>query len=1029
MTPDSATSNKEYAERAKELGHGILSSVEHGFQGRYYETYELAKSKGLKFIFGTEAYWVKDRLQSDSTNSHIILLAKTEKGRRAINSILSDANIDGYYYKPRVDLSLLLSLPKDDVFVTTACVAFWRYDDIESIVKQLHDYFGHNFMLETQYHNTDIQKELNAKILLLSKIYDIDIIHGCDSHFIYPSDSTERDNILEAKHIHYDDEDGCFMDYPDGEEAIRRYKQQGVLSDEQIKTALNNTNIVLSFDDIVFDKNIKLPTLYPACTQEEKDKIFTDLVWKCWDEVKHEVPETEYEKYENEIKKETSVIINTKMADYFLLDYALVKKGIEKGGIITRSGRGSGVSYYSNRLLGFTKIDRISAQVKMYPERFISETRILQTRSLPDLDLNLGTVEIFAEAQKELLGEGHSYPMIAFGTFKVKSAFKLYARAKKLDFEIANTISEQLEKYEKALKYAEEDDKDLIDITDFVDSEYMYYIEESKKYQGIISDKKAHPCGYLIYSGDIKSELGLIKCVSESTKKEVITTVIDGAIAENYKFLKNDLLKVDVVLNNAKVYEKIGKEPLSIKELLKECHDNKKVWDIYTKGLTQCINQVEKSSTTEKVMRYKPQNISELTAFVAGIRPSFKSMYHVFEKRVPFTYDIKAFDKILQTEELPYSFVLYQEQIMATLQYAGFPADETYGIIKAIAKKHPEIVSPLKEKFKQGFSTRIKQEEPNLTIEEVNQRCDDVWKIIDNSAQYGFNASHAYSVACDSLDGAYLKATYPFEFYEVMLNAYTEKGNKDKVASLLSEMEKGFGIKLGKYRFRNDNRGFVADKENNTINPSIKSIKFLNQQVAEEFYELGKNTYSTFTDLLIDIAEKTSCNTRQMNILISLNYFKEFGGNKKLLEIYALFDKRYSKTHTDKTKVKRIKEIQEFEVSVADGQLNPKEQIKAEIEYIGYAETTIPKLSYDYVMAIDLMTKYKNPIITFYHIKNGDIEALKIKKHIFDEDKIELFDVIKIVECKSDFKYRKTDTGYEKLDTKELFLVKWSRVK
>ena len=122
FTPDSATTVEEYAKRTVELGHKILCSMEHGFQGRYYEVHQIAKKYGLKFIFGTEAYFVKDRHEQDKTNAHICLLAKTEKGRREINRILSDANIDGYYYKPRIDLELILSLSPSEVFVTSACV-------------------------------------------------------------------------------------------------------------------------------------------------------------------------------------------------------------------------------------------------------------------------------------------------------------------------------------------------------------------------------------------------------------------------------------------------------------------------------------------------------------------------------------------------------------------------------------------------------------------------------------------------------------------------------------------------------------------------------------------------------------------------------------------------------------------------------------------------------------------------------------------------------------------------------------------
>ena len=260
FVPDSSTSYEDYAKRAVELGHGILSSVEHGWQGYYYQVYELAQKYNLKFVFGAEAYWVKDRLKEypetladgslarnkdgevkyrrDNSNCHIILLAKNERGRRAINSILSTANEDGYYFKPRVDLPLLMSLPADDVVVTTACVAYWKYEDIEEITVQMHEHFGSNFYLEIQYHDTDKQREISKRTLELSKKYNIPMIVGLDSHYITNDQIQEREYILEAKGVKYEDEEGWFMDYPDDQTVVERFLKQGVFSLEDIRTAM-----------------------------------------------------------------------------------------------------------------------------------------------------------------------------------------------------------------------------------------------------------------------------------------------------------------------------------------------------------------------------------------------------------------------------------------------------------------------------------------------------------------------------------------------------------------------------------------------------------------------------------------------------------------------------------------------------------------------------------------------------------------------------------------------------------------------
>lgn len=1044
MTTDSMMMNVDYAKRAVELGHGIISSCEHGWQGNYYNCYDLAKKYNLKFIFGTEAYWVKDRFEKDRANAHICIFAKTEKGRKAINRILSEANITGYYYRPRVDLELILSLPPDDVFLTSACIGFWKYDDIEDVLDKLHGYFKDNFMLEVQYHNCLPQQELNAKILKYATKNNAKIIMGCDSHYITPDQEQERLDGLEAKGIKYEDENDWYMDYPDGEEAFDRFKKQGILTDEQIYEAMNNTNIFLRFDDITFCDDIKLPSLYLDSTQEQKDELYKKIIMKSWKEFSKDIPIELHNRYKEEIRKEVRTVVNTKMTDYFLIDYELVKAAIEDGGVITNSGRGSSVSFVTNTLLGFSKVDRVSAPVHLYPERFMSETRILQTRSLPDLDLNCGNPDVFAKAQEKVLGEGHSYPMISFGTFKIKSAFKLYAKSQNLDFSIANEITSQIEKYERDLKYADDDDRDLIDIYDYVEEKYHHILKGSEKYTGIISDKKAHNCGYLIYQGNIREDIGLIKCKSESTGKETITTVIDGAVAEKYKFLKNDLLKVDVVLIIDKIYKKIGIKPHTVNELMNIIKDNEKVWNVYEKGLTVGINQVEKESTTKKVMKFKPKNISELTAFIAAIRPAFKSMYSIFESRESFEYGIPNFDNLIQTPEMPNSFMLYQEQTMATLNYAGFPQDETYGIIKAISKKKPDVIRPLKEKFLKGFSEKIMASE-DISIDNAHEMSDRVWQIVEDSAGYGFNASHAYSYALDSAYCAYLKSHYPFEFYEVILQVYSDKKNKAKVALLKQEMQK-VGIGIGELKFGTDNRVFKADIENNRINQSLPSVKFLNQAFANDIYDLSKKQYNNFIDLLYDVTALKSCNARKLNILTTLNYFDMFGQNKKLLDFISYFNKfahasqmkketfnklelpdyiiTKNSRETDKTymdlNVRNI--LNEIWDIVDDKKIKLTEQAKKEVEYLDYIVLKEPKIGNDYYIIAEIKI-YKDklkPYIVLYHVKEGNTVVMKVTdSRLYAERKFKLYDLIKVRETSKERKnvlingkYRRSKTEF-----------------
>lgn len=1065
---DSAAVNEDYAKRAVELGHKVISSVEHGWQGYYFETYELAKKYDLKFIFGAEAYWVKNRLEKDRTNGHIIMLAKNENGRRAINSILSTANEDGYYFRPRVDVELLLSLPADDVMITTACIAFWHYDDIEDILVQLHNHFKKNLFLEIQYHDTEPQAKLNQRILALSEKYGIEMIVGMDSHYIYPEQSKERDYILAAKNIHYEDEDGWFMDYPDDETTMNRFLKQGVFTKDQIQRAMDNTDLLLEFEDYaidnrIFSKDIKLPSLYdgqhtidgvllPKLDQEQRNKEYSKLISKLFKAYVKDVDESQHDEYFDGVKNEVQVIKDTNMSDYFLIDYYMVKRALEKGGVLTDSGRGSSVGYFTNTLLGFSKVDRFQSPIKLYPERFISKSRILETKSLPDIDLNWGTPDIAAEAQEEILGKDHAYPMIAFGTCKKKSAFKLYARSQNMDFDLANTISGQIEKYDDALKYADDDEKDEIDIYDYVDEEYHSYIDASKKYQGIIMDKKKAPCAYLLYDGSIREEIGLIKCKSETTKKEYMTAVIDGAIAENYKFLKNDILKVDVVLLIDLIYKRIGLKHHTVNELMELVKNDQAVWDIYANGYTMGVNQVEKASTTRKSMKYKPRNVSELSAFIAAIRPAFKSMYSKLENREDFSYGIPAFDKILQTEELPQSFILYQEQTMNTLNYAGFPIDECYGIIKAIAKKHPEKVKPLKERFITGFKDKIMQDDgiPADKAEEDSAR---VWQIISDSCGYGFNSAHAYCMALDSLYNAYLKAHYPYEFYEVLLQTYSDKGKKDKVAELKQEMSKAFGIKEGEYKFGLDNRKFKADPDNQTIYPSLLSIKGLSQGCANDLYAMGQKKYENFYELWKDMKKKKNLNSGKVNTLIEIGYFDDFGTIGKIKRFIDILDQLYDRSQFSKSNppveflpiIRKYseetdKQYRKFDYDAAlteiwetldDIDIPFNERLKYELQNIGYVKTLVPDMSPDYAFVQEYECKYKNPKLTLYRLADGSTEIVKVRRKKYDEAPINVGDIIKTIECSEEGRWSKDQNGDWQQDNsdKESILKKWSFVR
>lgn len=807
MLADSVVTNEDYAKRAVELGHTVLSSCEHGTQGNYWQCSELAKQYGLRWRYVSEAYFVKDRHEKDSANCHLILAAKTRKGIGDLNFAVSEANISGYYYRPRVDLELLMALDPRDVFVTTACVGGvfkYGWEDAEKLILRMASHFRDSFMLEVQYHDTDKQREVNRFLLGLYRKHGIPLIMGTDSHYIYPEDAALREQRLEANHIKYEDESGWYMDYPTGAEAYRRFKKQGVLSDAQIREAMENTNIFLTFEDVEFDKSKKLPTIYPDLTQEERNQKYLSLVSEAFEAHTGAMSEEEKEIRAEGVRYETNVVTSTNMSDYFLLDHEIVQRAVVNGGIITKTGRGSAPSYYTNSLLGLSSIDRFAIPVEMFPDRFISADRIL-SGSLPDIDMNIANREAFEEAQAEVVGEWRSAPMVAFGTLKRLSAWKMFCRAANLSYDIANEVGNQLKAYEQAVRFAEEGEE--IILADYVPAQYRELVEASEQYMGVIDSISPHPCAYLLCREDIRREIGIIRLNSKGGKKKtVFAAFIDGATAESFGYLKNDLLLVEVVKTNHEAFRRIGMEQPSVNELLRLVANDRETWRMYADGLTMGLNQVEQPKTREKVMQYKPRNITELAAFIAAVRPAFKSMLPIFLARKHFDYGILAFDKLIQTREMTSSFILFQEQLMKTLQHAGFTAPESYAAIKAIGKKHPEKVLPLKQRFLEGFAAKS-----DISSAEK------VWRIIEDATSYGFNSSHAVCVALDSLYGAWLKAHHPLEYYTTLLSGYAAKGDKDRIALAKEEMQRGFGIRVVSCKFRQDNRDFYIDHAGNTI--------------------------------------------------------------------------------------------------------------------------------------------------------------------------------------------------------------------
>lgn len=971
-TLDCVSKPIDYINRAKELGHTTYFTTEHGYQGNIFEAHTLCKENDLKCIYGVEAYYVDDiEDKTARTMYHLILIAMTENARRHINRIMSVANTTGYYYKPRIDLNLLLSLPSNEVIVTSACIAGRMFKDEweEKFLKPIYSHFGKNFYLEIQSHVDIHQIEYNKKILEVHHKYNIPLIHANDSHYIYPEDAQYRDLFLKAKGIVYEEESGFCLDYPDSDEIYRRYKEQGIFTEDEVTEALTNTLIFDNAEGIHLDKEFKIPKI----TKGDSNKELKKLINEGWAKECNNVPKERWKEYIEQIKYEYKIIEDCGMADYFILDHYIVDKAVnEYDAILTKSGRGSAVSFYINKLLGLTEVDRISAPITLYPTRFMSAERILSSRSLPDIDLNWADVTPVIQASKDLLGEDGIYYMIAYKPLQESSAFRLWCKAHDMHISEYDEIAKNLEMYENDEKW-----KDLI--------------EGSKKFRGVVESVAPSPCSFLLSNDKISEMVGLIKV------GDITCCCLDGYNCDVYKYLKNDYLTVTVYQLISDVYKLLGKPIDNIDTLVKNCDD--KVWDVYAKGLTTTINQADSDYDKQILKKYQPRNLAELSAYVAAIRPGFASLLNNFVERLPYTTGVKELDDILEDS---FHYLMYQESIMKYLVWLGVEEKGTYDIIKKIAKKKfkEEELNELKLQLRDGWVKNVGREEG----------FNETWQVVEDAAHYSFNASHSLSVAIDSLYGAYLKANYPTEYFTVALSLYSD--DLDRTAKLIVEMPY-FDVSLKPIKFRHSRANYNMEKETNTIYKGLESIKFMNSDVSEKLYEMRDQQFNSFIDLLSVFPG----NSRQREILTKLGFFEEFGGSQKLLKIAELYDTYHNKRIIKKDKcnlpIELIEKHMDSETekqyrftfegmdallaelcdNIPNKDIPLQSRLQAEREYLGYISYTDPSRP-NTAVVMDVNCKY-TPKITLYRLDTGTTIVAKLKKKSYESMPIPVGAIIK----------------------------------
>lgn len=1006
MTPDTHIKTEEYLKRIKELGYGCYFTTNHGTGGDVFESLTLCEKYGIRCIFGVEGYIVPNPLEKDKRNYHIVIIPKTNKARKKVNLITSRSNTDGYYYKPRIFPEDLLELDPDDVYITSACVAGLARDkdSIRDLLVPLAKHFKKNFFLEVQNHKDPLQIEVNRRCLALADKLGVELIAANDSHYIYPEQAKDRLDFLRGKGINYGDEDSFMLDFPDYDTFFKRFQEQGVLSDEQIERAIANTLIFRGCEDIAIDKEIKMPSIYPNLSHEGKvEELKKHVLDKFRVIVKNEgLSGEELKEYKRGIADEMRIINDTReinTADYFLFNERLVDLAVNKyGGVLTRTGRGSCGGFYINKILGMTQLDRFKLDIKLYPERFMSTARLLENRALPDIDFNIVSQEPFKKAARELLGEHGCYPMIAYGTMQMGESFRNVCRSHGMAFEEYNDVAKNIELY-------------------MDDKKWKPYIDEANKYVGAVISSSVHPCAFLLDNKDLREEYGIVRV------GEHMCVMITSGEADEFRCLKDDFLLVSVWYLISETFKLIGKPIIPVKELLESIDD--RVWDIYARGLTCTLNQCDGDWATSLLKKFKPKSVSDIAMFTACLRPFFEPWRDRFIEREDFTTGSPHLDKLLEST---HSYVIFQENLMQYFEWLGVTPAESIGLIKKISKKK------IKQSDFKNLEERIKAKwvENTGSIDKFQE----TWEMIQSCMAYGFCSAHAVATGIDSLYGAYLKANYPLEYYTVTLSCYADDEVRTK--KLIAELPY-FDIKVLPIKFGKSGADYTMDKSTNSIYRGIASVKYCNSQIASELLALSKNDYDTFIDLLYDIDDKTSLNSRQLDILIKLNFFSDFGKNKKLLRCVDVFGKLHKskilakkkaeelgipeyliQRHSTKETKSQYRELDNRNLlkdicdRFDDESVDIVEQVKAEVENLGVCDYINSDMRdfYWIVVAFDDSRSTTRPYVTIRRICNGEEIKTRIKRsNVFTSNPFGKYSILRMDDVVYEHKKRKMPDG------------------
>jgi DNA polymerase III subunit alpha len=1055
---DSITKYEDYVNRAKELGMKAMAISEHGSVMNWVKKKQTIEKvlkdgdnniigNGMKYIHANEIYLTQHIDKEKGLirdNFHYMMIAKNYEGLLELNKLTSDSynREDGhFYYNPRITFDELKNT-SDNIIMTSACLAspLWRlynraYGEFgvkdaqaKMELEMMLQWMGenrHRMFFEIQYHNHPQQVAFNQMLMRLSRELNIPLIAGTDTHALNEEHAKGRQLFLKSKGASYDDEDTFDLTFKSYDQLVKKFEEQNALPRHVYLEAIHNTNVMADMvEEFTLDKTPKYPKLYDEPIEVFKEKINEGIVKRGINKFSPAKKAVYFER----IKEELDTYIKLDTVDYMLLQKHIID-WCHQNDIYQGYGRGSVNGSLIAYVLGITEMDSIKHKLNFF--RFLNPDRI----SLPDIDIDFPpsrrqeVIDFLASLDGIDFAE-----IITFNTMALKGSIREVGRGLEMSLDEVDEIAKAVE---------------VFGGKPHIDSRYKTKYPELFKYvdllNGVIVSMGSHPSGFVVSPIDLETTVSTV--YTKESKYRVTAINMKELDGENY--VKLDILGLDNIELINDVCKMAGIERLTpdnidtkdmnVWKSLRESTLGVFQWE--SESAQAYLKQLFSDETLENIKKNMGEDVDyiEILSFANGaIRPSGDSYRHLLAQGITNDNGHVALNESLKDTM---GYLVYQEQIMNFLtDFANHTGAESDSVRRGLAKK--EGTEQFLPKIEEGFISYM-VEHYGETEEHAREILQKFLKVIDDASAYGFSVNHSSPYSFTGYIGAYLRYYYPLEFLTVILNIQDD--DKDKTTKIVNYAKKK-KVTLKPIEFGKSRASYSFNREEQAIYKGIASIKFLNVRVAEELFNLAQtNAYNNddFVGLLKDIMEQTSVDTRQMEILIRLDFFKEFGAKEILLEVYmTMADKKkantilypdfadqtvreekinkrtkevtykekvvkkplkYSVGLKDATKEQRLQNLREYEEAV---RANPPrkielyEQIAFEKENLGYAESTFPTMDGKFAIVLSVNKKY-TPRLTLYQLKTGREFDVKVDKKKFwynDEDLLFVGDVIKVLD-------------------------------